>query len=126
MHITGRTSEENLTFLTMTLLICAKTGKRALSLANMKKGVVYKQHVHEVMAGRNKNFILIRIKQGLAKTRNVMDLVSVNSIMGNMIEDTLRTKRMQLHRDKEQPWNNRSQFLNKILLLTMLIILKNS
>lgn len=57
MLIIGKTSEENLTSLTIMPSSCALIGKQEPSLVNMKKVVNYKQLALKVMDGRNRNFI---------------------------------------------------------------------
>lgn len=68
MHIIGKILGENLTFLTMMLMIFAKIGRRERSLVSMKKVVFFSRHASGLMDGKNKSFTHLTIKLSLVKT----------------------------------------------------------
>lgn len=62
MLTTGKISVVSRIFSNTIRLNCAKSGKQALSLPNIKRGAPCKVTVQRAMAGKNKYFILLFIK----------------------------------------------------------------
>ena len=84
----GKTSEESPISLTTILTNCAKIGRLALLLVNMRRVVSFREHASDLMAGKNKSIIHFITKQNLAKKLSAPTFTSAPSIIPNMIDAT--------------------------------------
>jgi hypothetical protein len=89
MLTTGKISEENLKYSTMTLLPCVKTGQVKTLSQSMKRDAFYSHAAWNAMGGKNRNIILFAIKHSHVKIKNVNKISNVLFTTITMTEETV-------------------------------------